>query len=161
MTSPFANALARASRGIDWSRPCLIWLCDYVVEVTGHDPAARWRHYDWTETRAKRAMASAGRFHSGASPVERALREAAKTGGWVETTAPRGPCVGVFNSETVPLGLPAIFDGRDRWLLATADGAVTTKTTPSRMWSLPIAQDTRSAGSRPHDGDRLDVAGTS
>jgi hypothetical protein len=146
----FARAFARASAGIDWSRPCLIWLCDYVEDVTGFDPASRWRHYDWNERRARRAMASAGRFHPGDTPVERALCEAARTGGWVEASVPYGATVGVFNGLD-GVGLPAIFDGRDGWLLATAKGAVVTRAAPSKMWRLPVADLGPGAADARHD----------
>lgn len=152
MKTPYAKALARASAGIDWSRPCLIWLCDYVVDVTGFDPADRWRHYDWTERRARRAMAAAGRFHPGSTPVEKALRQAASTGDWIEVDEPEAPCVGVFN-DSGGIGLPAIYDGAGRWLLATALGAHVTTQKPTVMWRLPSA-DYRigSARARPDDG---------
>lgn len=143
----YSRAFVRASAGIDWSRPCLIWLCDYVLDETGVDPAAAWRRAEWTERTAMATMARVGRGHQGDSLVEKALEEAAATCGWAAADVPDGACVGVFQYGDI--GLPAVFDGNGSWLVATAAGAVVTKRTPKKIWRLPCAVDVPGGANSP------------
>ena len=133
----YARAFARAADGITWSYPCLIWVSDYALDLTGNDPAERFRSWVWDERKSMRAMASAGRGMPGTSPVERALHDIAERCEWFEVEEPQGHCVGVYDLGEI--GVPAIYDGASRWLVATADGAIVTAHAPKKIWRLPIA----------------------
>jgi len=146
--SPLSNAIARASRGLDWSYPCLIWIADYVWDVTGVDPAAALRHVEWDQTGAQRHLARLARRGEGETDVERALDYIAKRDGWVEVEcAMQGAAmIGVYDGAMQfgpvwrPTGFPGIYDGQKRWICST-DGASVSSVDmkPKRMWELKIA----------------------
>lgn len=133
-----ARAMWRARRGLDWGYPCLIWAMDYVADATGHDPAAAWRHLDWDEAVAKRELARAAVPGQGSSAVERALDATARREGWAEADGARQGAVmlGVFEAED-GIGVPAIFDGQDRWIVSNDGRGVTTLAAmPKRIWEV-------------------------
>lgn len=138
----FGTAFARASRGLDWSYPCLIWLADYLRDATGNDPAADWRSVNWTERKARRELGSLARRGEGDTLLERALDVIAQRNGWcfAAETKQGAVMVGLF-TDGAGVGIPAIFDGRDRWLVAALGNATTTKNTPIRMWEVPNEDD--------------------
>jgi hypothetical protein len=131
----FTRAFERAASGFDWSRPCLIWLSDYVRDVTGKDPAAAWRAGVHNKRSALVALKQAARGGKGDTHCERALVAAGQRLGWRETDAPAAGAVGVFNG-TDGTGYPAIADPAGNWLLATESGALVIPDRPRRMWSI-------------------------
>ena len=135
---PVSNAIARARSGLDWSYPCLIWVMDYVAEATGRDPAAAWRHLAWDEATARRELGRAAVAGEGETAVERALDAAAKREGWVEADGPHQGAVmiGVFTAPD-GVGVPAIFDGQDRWIVSnTGKGITSLAEKPRRIWEI-------------------------
>jgi len=141
VTHPVANAIARARAGLDWSRPCLIWVFDYVREATGIDYAADWRGIEWTEDRAKHALARLAAGGNGETAVEKAIDNLAREQGFEECDGPRQGAVmiGVYQAED-GIGVPAIFDGESRWIVSnTGKGWSSLSAAPERMWELPHA----------------------
>lgn len=136
--SGFENAFKRASSGLDWSYPCLVWVADYVRDETGRDPAAVWRCIFWTERSARRELVVLSEGGRGGTLVERAVDSVARKLGWEESDSPlQGEAmVGIYTSENGE-GVPAVFDGQKRWLLAGMGDATVTTRTPDRMWVLP------------------------
>lgn len=138
--NPFNNAILTASRGLDWSRPCLIWIADYLLAETGRDPAADWRQIEgWEEGRAKRELATLAAAGDGDSRVSRALDVIASREGWEPATENRQGAlmVGVYDKAATD-GVPAIFDGRNGWLLARMEpGCIIVKDMPDRIWEVP------------------------
>lgn len=132
----FNLALARAGSGIRWSYPCLIWFADYARDATGNDPAAEWRGIEWDEAVAREIMGGLASQSGGRSDVERALATVAHRNDWEDVDAPRqgAVMVGVYTLNEV--GVPAVFDGDRRWLIAGEDGARITSLPPDRMWVL-------------------------
>lgn len=136
--SALQSAMAAADRGLDWSRPCLIWVADYLAEATGIDPAAAWREVAWDEGSARRHLAMLALGGVGSTAVERAIDGMAKRLGWVEADGPRQGAVmiGVFTSAD-GVGVPAIFDGGKRWVFSnTGRGWTSTAEMPVRMWEV-------------------------
>lgn len=135
----FDAAFARASRGLDWSYPCLIWLADYLKAATGRDPAESWRHIGWDETTAKGSLARLAVAGEGDSAVERALDAIARREGWREAEGPEqgAVMVGVFPTMDDPEeGAPAIFDGWRGWLVTYAGCATVLRDLPKRIWEV-------------------------
>ena len=146
--SHITAAIARASRGLDWSYPCLIWIADYVRDVTGNDPAAALRHIAWDQQRAQRHLARLAKRGEGQTDVERVLDYIAKRDGWVEAEcAMQGAAmIGVYDGAVAdgplwrPTGAPAIYDGQKRWICSTDGASVSSvELKPRRMWELPRA----------------------
>jgi hypothetical protein len=111
---------------------------DYVAEATGRDPAAAWRHLNWDEATARRELGRAAVAGTGETAVERALDAAAQREGWAEAEGPRQGAVmiGVFEAED-GIGVPAIFDGQDRWIVSNDGRGVTTLAeAPKRIWEI-------------------------
>ena len=135
----FNIAMSRAAIGLDWSYPCLIWVADYVRDATGVDFAARWRGLAWNEHVARRELAMLSRSGDGVTAVERAMSGMAATYGWQSCDSPRQGAVmiGCYAGEDV--GIPAIFDGDTRWLMAGEGLARITRAMPGRAWELPCA----------------------
>lgn len=142
-------AMARASRGLDWSYPCLIWIADYVRDATGKDPAEALRHVVWDQRNAQRHLKRLAKLGTiGDTDVERALDYIARRDGWIEADAMMqgATMIGVFDAAMAfgPVwqrtGAPAIFDGQNRWLCST-DGASVSSVgmKPKRMWEIPSA----------------------
>lgn len=135
------NALSRADQGLDWSYPCLIWIADYLLDATGRDPAAKWRCIEWSEATAKHELAWLAGSDGGANPgtaVERALDVIANRDGWREADCPMQGAVmiGVYTSSD-GIGVPAIFDGQDRWIISNdGKGWTSVATRPERMWEV-------------------------
>lgn len=132
-----ADAIARARAGLDWTYPCLIWAMDYVADATGRDPAAAWRHLSWDEATALRELARAAVPGKGTSAVERALDAAATREGWLEADGARQGAVmiGVYEGDID--GVPAIFDGQDRWIVSNDGKGVTSRAdAPTRIWEI-------------------------
>jgi hypothetical protein len=140
-------AMARASRGLDWSYPCLIWIADYVRDATGKDPAEALRHVVWDQRNAQRHLKRLAKLGTiGDTDVERALDYIARRDGWIEADAMMqgATMIGVFDAAMAfgPVwqrtGAPAIFDGQNRWLCST-DGASVSSVglRPKRMWEIP------------------------
>lgn len=141
VTNAVANAIARASRGLDWSYPCLIWVADYLLDATGIDYAAEWRAIDWTEAAAKHALARLAAGGSGATAVEKALDTLARAAGWLEADGPRQGAimVGVYTAED-GVGVPAIFDGNRRWIVTNDGRSVSAlDAEPVKMWEVLFA----------------------
>lgn len=136
-----AKALARARRGVDWSRPCLIWIADFVLDATGIDHATGWRGRTWDEASALaelRRLAGGGR---GECDVERAIDAFASNLGWEAAEGPRqgAVMVGVYRG-LADNGSPAVFDGADRWIVALLGGGwKSLRADPDRMWEVPRA----------------------
>lgn len=136
--SAIANAMTRAGRGLDWSYPCLIWVADYLRDELGRDPAEAWRDMVWDEQRARGQLARLAVAGEGATAVERALDVIATRDGWAPADGPRqgAVMVGVFTSED-GIGVPAIFDGQDRWIVSNdGQGWASIKGQPSRIWEI-------------------------
>jgi hypothetical protein len=142
MTSPVANAIARARSGLDWSYPCLIWIADYLRDATGTDYASDWRAVQWDEATAKRALARLAAGGNGATAVERAIDIMARSLGWpeVDSNQQGAVLIGVFN-DLAAAGSPSIFDGSDRWILGHIKGGGVTVTGvfPDRAWEVRVA----------------------
>lgn len=138
--SPVSNAMAAAYAGLDWSRPCLMWLADYLLEATGKDFAADWRGIAWNERRALRELRRLAISGKGETLVERAMD--AMAAGWEPVSECRqgAVLVGVFN-KLARDGSPAIFDGQDRWILGHIGGGGVTVTGlfPDRAWEVSRA----------------------
>lgn len=133
-----ANAIARARSGLDWSYPCLIWIADYVLDATGTDYASDWRAVQWDEATAKRALARLSAGGNGSTAVERAIDVMATLTGWQEVDGNQQGAVliGVFDAED-GVGVPAIFDGENRWILSNdGKGVTVTGVLPKRMWEI-------------------------
>lgn len=133
----FDDAFTRASRGLDWSYPCLIWVADYLSAATGRDPAEGWRHIAWDEPGARASLARLAVHGEGETAVERALDVIAKRDGWMASDGPRQGAVmiGVYRDNEV--GVPAIFDGWKGWLVTYLGGATVTRSVPVRIWEIP------------------------
>lgn len=138
MTHAVANAIARARSGLDWSYPCLIWVADYVRDATGNDYASDWRAVQWDEATAKRALARLATGGNGSTAVERAIDVMALSLGWAEVDGNQQGAVliGVFDAED-GVGVPAIFDGENRWIISNdGKGVTVTGLLPKRMWEI-------------------------
>lgn len=135
--NPFNSALVRASRGLDWSYPCLIWVADYLLEATGIDYALDWRGVVWTEESARRALARLAAGGRGESPVEKAIDVLANAVGWQDRDGPRQGAImlGIF-TDPDGVGFPAIYDGGKGWLVAFKGDATIVQQTPERMWEI-------------------------
>lgn len=133
------NAIVRARRGIDWQYPCLIWVADYLLDATGVDYAIGWRRVGWDEPTAKRALVALSRGGRGISAVEKALDNMAEAQGWerAEENRQGAVMIGVFN-ELAADGVPAIFDGTDRWIAGHVGGGAVTSVGvfPDRAWEV-------------------------
>lgn len=130
--------MARASGGLDWSYPCLIWIADYLRDATGRDPAAAWRTIRWDEAKARHELGRLAVGGEGATAVERALDAIAKRDGWLVADGPRQGAVmiGCLTSED-GVGVPAIFDGERRWIVSNdGHGWTSVAAKPERMWEI-------------------------
>lgn len=130
--------MTRADRGLDWSYPCLVWIADYLLDATGIDPAAEWREIAWDEATARSLLARLAVPGKGETAVERALCAFAERFGWEAADGPRQGAVmiGVYTAED-GVGVPAIFDGQDRWIVSnTGRGWTSVKADPARMWEV-------------------------
>lgn len=139
--SAIANAMARADRGLDWSYPCLIWIADYLRDETGRDYASDWRSIEWGETAAKHALKRLAAGGNGETAVEMALDNLARSVGWesADSMHQGAVMIGVFTSED-GIGVPAIFDGQDRWIVSNdGQGWASIKGQPSRIWEIACA----------------------
>lgn len=134
----FNLALARASHGLTWEYPCLIWLADFIRDETGKDPAAAWRSMGWTERTARRELSLLARGGEGRTAVEMAIDVMAKREGWIEEDAPMQGMVmiGVYTEPDGDIGVPAIFDGERRWLVSGTGAATITAKPPERLWVI-------------------------
>ncbi|MDB5540520.1 MAG: hypothetical protein JWQ89_2247 [Devosia sp.] len=138
MTGAVASAIARARSGLDWSYPCLIWVFDFVRDATGTDYAAPWRRDAWDEATAKAVLARVAAGGRGDTAVEKALDRLAREQGFEEVDGPRQGAVmiGVYDAEN-GVGVPAIFDGEDRWIISNdGKGVTVTGIAPKRMWEI-------------------------
>lgn len=144
MIDAVATAMARARCGLDWSYPCLMWVADYLRDATGTDFAVGWRAEGWTEWSARRALLQLAGDGEGATLVERVIDAFARTHGWAPAEAPMQGAVmiGVYDGidlDGEPIGVPAIFDGSDRWVLSNdGKGVTVTGTPPRRMWEIVV-----------------------
>ncbi len=132
------RAIARASRGLDWSYPCLVWVGDYLLDATGTDFAADWREIAWDEATARFSLARLSVAGVGGTAVERALDAAARRFAWDEADGPRqgAVMVGVYTADD-GIGVPAIFDGQKRWIVSNDGKSVTSlDAEPARMWEV-------------------------
>lgn len=133
-----ANAIARARSGLDWSYPCLIWIADYLRDATGTDYASDWRAVQWDEATAKRALARLAAGGNGTTAVEKAIDTMARAVGWAEVDGNQQGAVliGVFDADD-GVGVPAIFDGENRWIISNdGKGVTVTGVLPKRMWEI-------------------------
>lgn len=136
-----ANAIARARSGLDWSRPCLIWLADYLVDAGYHDVAADWRGIEWGEVRSRRELVLLARRGEGVSPVGCVMDWLAREHGWEPADSARqgAVMVGVYDRLAAD-GVPTIFDGQDRWIAGQVGGGVTSlRAMPDRAWEVTVA----------------------
>jgi len=139
--NPVANAIARARTGLDWSRPCLIWLADYLVDAGYQDIAANWRGIRWGDVRSRRELVLLARRGSGGSPVGCVMDWLAREHGWEAADSARqgAVMVGVFDHLAAD-GVPAIFDGQDRWIAGLVGGGWSSlRAMPDRAWEVRIA----------------------
>lgn len=130
--------MSRVDQGLDWSYPCLIWIADYLLDATGRDPAADWRKIDWSEETARHELGRLAVPGTGCTAVERALDVIANRDGWREADCPMQGAVmiGVYTSSD-GIGVPAIFDGQDRWIISNdGKGWASVATRPERMWEV-------------------------
>lgn len=137
--TPFDAAMARAASGIDWSYPCLIWVADYLRDLTGTDFAADWRGMVFDEPLVMRELAKLAAGHDGATGVERALAGLAARHGWVERDGPQQGAImiGVYTDPRDGAGFPAIFDGWRGWLVAYFGNATVLRDPPPvRIWEI-------------------------
>lgn len=134
----FNIALSRASSGLTWGYPCLIWIADYVRDETGKDWAKRWRGIEWDEQSARHHLARLAVRGEGGTAVERTMDGFAKDAQWEEVDGARQgmPMIGVYDGPD-GVGVPAIFDGSRRWVYSN-DGAGlrSTPNPPKRMWVI-------------------------
>lgn len=135
----FNIALAKAGAGLTWSYPCLIWIADYLRDATGEDFAKGWRGIEWDEARARRELATLARAGEGRTAIEAAMDGFAKAHGWPEAEGPQQGAVmiGCYTSPDGDVGVPAIFDGRRRWLISGTGAATITLAAPARIWEIP------------------------
>lgn len=141
MTSALSNAVARARLGLDWSRPCLIWLADYLVDEGYHDIGAEWRGITWGDVRSRRELLLLARCGQGDSPVGCVMDWLAREHGWEPASDRRqgAVMVGVYDYLAAD-GVPAIFDGRDRWITGQVGGGVTSLgQMPDKAWEVRVA----------------------
>lgn len=141
MTAAISLAIARARVGLDWSRPCLIWLADYLLDAGYRDIAADWRGIAWGDVRSRRELVLLARRGQGGSPVGAVMDWLAREHGWEAADGPRqgAVMVGVFDALAAD-GVPAIFDGRDRWIAGGVAGGVTSiGRMPDRAWEVKLA----------------------
>lgn len=136
--------MERAAGGLDWSRPCLLWVADYILEATGVDYALGWRNREWTEASAKEALIRLSAGGDGASAVEKALDNMARAQGWEPVDGNRHGAVliGVFNGIGPDgEGVPAIFDGESRWIVGHVGGRRVDSVGlfPDRAWEVRVA----------------------
>ena len=137
-TDALGLALARASGGLTWEYPCLIWIADYLRDATGRDPAAAWRAINWNEATARHELGRLAVAGEGRTAVERALDAIAKRDGWQAVDGPRqgSVMIGCYRSED-GIGIPAIFDGHRRWIVSNdGQGWASHSATPETMWEV-------------------------
>ncbi|MEP7241749.1 MAG: hypothetical protein ABI697_12755 [Devosia sp.] len=135
----FASAFGRAAKGGTECWPCLLWLADFVLAETGRDPAAEWRGIEWDEWTADRELARLSLTGFGNTLVERALDAIASREGWIDAEGPQqgATMVGCYRANDPKLGVPAIFDGDQRWLVSYHRNAMLKRETPARVWEIP------------------------
>jgi hypothetical protein len=131
-------AIARAAAGLTWEYPCLIWVADYLKDAANYDPAANWRNLTWSERVARRELASLARGGVGKTAVECALDAIAKRDGWIERDVAMQGAVMIGVGSVDDVGVPGIYDGEKRWLVAGRGDAVLTRAQPERMWEVPF-----------------------
>lgn len=134
----FNLAISRASSGLTWGYPCLIWIADYVRDETGTDWAKRWRSIEWDEASARHYLARLAIRGSGDTAVERTMDGFAKDAEWDEADGPRqgSAMIGVYDGPE-GVGIPAIFDGARRWVYSNdGRGITSTAQAPKRMWVI-------------------------
>lgn len=139
--NPVARAILRARAGLDWSRPCLIWLADYLVDEGYRDIAAGWRGIEWGDMRSRRELVILARRGTGNSPVGCVMDWLAAQHGWEPADSARqgAVMVGVYDSLAAD-GVPAIFDGQDRWIAGLMGGGFSSiRTMPNRAWEVSVA----------------------
>lgn len=139
MSEALRRAIDRAKHGLSWDYPCLIWVADYLADATGRDPAAPWRAITWTEQAALAALVRAGRAGQGETAVERALDATGMREGWVRADGPQQGAImiGCYTADDGRTGIPAIFDGQDRWILShDGAGIRTERTAPHAIWEI-------------------------
>lgn len=140
MTRAVAAAIVRARAGLDWSRPCLIWLADYLVDAGYRDIAAGWRQ-PWGDDTARRELVLLARRGTGGSRVGAVMDWLAREHGWEAADSARqgAVMVGVFDHLAAD-GVPAIFDGQDRWVAGLVGGGWSSlRTMPDRAWEVNVA----------------------
>lgn len=134
----FNVALRAAASRLDWSRPCLVWLADFVLAETGTDISGKWKDCVWDRPTALRALAELAETGVGATEVERAMDTLAKRHGWQrrESAQQGAVMVGVFTDPSTGFGFPAIFDGWRGWLVAYFGNATIVRDTPVTFWEI-------------------------
>lgn len=141
MKIAISQAIARARAGLDWSRPCLIWLADYLVDAGHRDIAADWRGIGWGEVRSRRELVLLARRGTGGSPVGCVMDWLAREHGWDAADSARqgSVMVGVYDQLAAD-GVPAIFDGQDRWIAGLVGGGWSSlRAMPDRAWEVGVA----------------------
>lgn len=137
MSEAVRRAMARAEHGLDWSYPCLVWVADYLADATGRDVAAQWRDTAWTRETALAALDALAKGGHGDTAVERAMSAMALREGWVTCDGARqgAVMVGCYVAGDGITGVPAIFDGQDRWLVSQdGRGVRVLKAPPGVIW---------------------------
>jgi uncharacterized protein DUF6950 len=136
----FGAAFDAAMMPFSWRYPCLLWLADYIKQVTGTDPAADWRGVTWDQEKAQAALARlAADAPLGRSDLEWVLIKMADRHGWQWRGAgEQGAEIGVH--ELDGQGFPSIRNPADGlWLLNATDGLRTTRRWPASAWGLVCA----------------------
>lgn len=137
-TNAFNLAISRASSGLTWQYPCLIWIADYVRDETGKDWAKRWRGMEWSEASARANLGRLAVRGHGDTAVERVMDKFATDAEWEEVDGPRqgAAMIGVYDGPD-EVGIPAIFDGERRWVYSNdGKGITSTANPPKRMWVI-------------------------
>lgn len=117
--SDYVRAAARADH--DLARVCMLWAADWVVAVTGRDPAADWREpASWRD-----------RLH--AFEVERVARETMAARGFAETATPKRGDVGVVMTRS---GATAAICLGARWAALAPAGVAVASWPILVAWSL-------------------------
>ena len=140
---PVARAILRARSGLDWSKPCLIWLADYLIDEGYPDIADQWRGIEWSETRSRRELVILARRGTGSSPVGCVMDWLAREHGWDAADSARqgAVMVGVYDRMAAD-GVPAIFDGQDRWIAGLVGGGCSSiRAMPDRAWEVRVGTD--------------------
>lgn len=129
LNSPLPDYLCRsgARRYVSGHHDCVLWVCNWIKEQRGVDPAAPWRGSYTSEMAARRLVARAG-------GLEALVADGMARAGLVPTDDPLPGDVGLITLEG--LGQMFAIRGRLGWLFLMPAGITSTAATFNRGWSV-------------------------